>query len=74
MACACNKNKTRHQVVKDGKTLYSSTSKGAADQVARRYPGSTVEEVAPKTPASGARVTISKPTTGNPKTAPEAAV
>ncbi|MCM1964844.1 hypothetical protein [Streptomyces sp. G1] len=47
MACACgNKNKGKFQVIaSNGKTVFTSGSKDTADGVAKRYPGSKVEEV-----------------------------
>lgn len=43
MACGCNKNKPRYEVVlPDGKVAFTSPSKTAAEGVQRRYKGSTV--------------------------------
>lgn len=49
MGCACgNKNKTLYKVTTtEGKVVYSSTHKPTATAVAKRYPGSTVEEASP---------------------------
>lgn len=45
MGCGC-KNKDRYQVVVNGRIVFSTTTQGTADAVAKRYPGSEVVYVA----------------------------
>ncbi|MFE4329631.1 hypothetical protein ACFRQM_09265 [Streptomyces sp. NPDC056831] len=45
MACACQKNRKQFEVVTEaGKVVFTSTIRSTADNVAKRYPGSTVRE------------------------------
>lgn len=47
MACSCQKNRKKYEVVSGGKVVYSSSSKPTADSVSKRYPGSEVREAKP---------------------------
>ncbi|MGY3199718.1 hypothetical protein [Streptomyces sp. TE5632] len=56
MACSCQKgNKSKWEVVvtTDGKekVVFSSTNKPTAEAVGKRYAGSTLREIPPKTAA-----------------------
>lgn len=48
MGCGC-KNKTRYQVIVNGRIVFSSTTQATAEAVSRRYPNSEVRELAPAT-------------------------
>lgn len=44
MGCGCNKNRQQFEVVVNGRVVYTTHSKPAADSVAQRHQGAEVRE------------------------------